>query len=102
MRVMHGLTMELSAMIARTLTAIRHPSMVPMAIIQMMVYMTVKMLGSMKPRSGTDKDAPVKPFGTIVAIGSTVIRWHFVVSVRAHRRRPNAYRNLSWSRVAAS
>jgi len=94
--------MELSAMIARVLAAIRHPSMVSVTIIQMMVYMTIKVLRPMKPRSCADEQSAVKPFGTVVAIGSTVIRWDFVVPVRTDRCRPNAHRNLSWSRIAAS
>ena len=102
MCVMHSLTMELRAMLGRVFTAGRHRSMVPVAIIEVMVYMTIKVLRPMKPRSCADEQSAVKPFGTVVAIGSTVIRWYFVVSVRADRRRPNAHRNLSWSCVAAS
>ena len=102
MRVMHGLTMELSAMIGRVLAASWHRSVVPVAIIQVMIYMAIKVLRSMKPRSCTDEHPSAKPFGTVVAIRRAVIRRYFVVSVRAHRRRPNAHSNLSWSRVAAS
>ena len=102
MCVMHGSTMELSAMIARVLATSWHRSMVSVTIIEVMVYMTIKVLRPMKPRSCADEQSAVKPFGTVVAIGSTVIRWYFVVSVRADRRRPNAHRNLSWSCVAAN
>jgi hypothetical protein len=102
MCVMHGLTMELSAMIARVLAARRHRSMVSVAIIEVMVYMTIKVLGPMKPRSCTHKYATRKPFRTVVTVWSAVVRRHFVISVGAHRRRPNAHRNLSWSHVAAS
>ncbi len=102
MRVMHGLTMELRAMIGRVLTAGRHRSMVPVAIIQMMIYMAIEVLRPMKPRSCTDEHSAGKPFGTVVAIGSTVVRWYFVVSIRTHGRRPNAHSNLSWSCAAAN
>jgi len=102
MCVMHGSTMKLSAMIDGVLTPTGHRSMVPVAIIKMMVYMAVKVLRPVKPRPCTDEYSAAKPFGTVVAVGSTVIRWYLVVSVRAHRRRPNAHSNLSWSRLVAN
>jgi hypothetical protein len=102
MCVMHGLTMELRAMIARVLPSTRHRSTVSMAIVKVMVYMTVKVLRPMKPRPCTNKHTARIPFGTIVAIRGAVVRRHFVISVRTDRRRSNAHRNLSWSRVAAS
>jgi hypothetical protein len=102
MRVVHGLAMELSAMITRMLAASGHPSMVSVAIIQAMIYVTVEVLRPMKPRPCTDKHATRIPFGTIVSIRSAVIRRRFVISIRTHRWLPNPHRNLSRSLGAAS
>ena len=102
MCVMHGLTTELSPMIALVLAPSGHRSMISMAIIQVVIYMAIKVFVPMKPRSSTDKHATRIPFWTIVAIGSAVIRRHFVISVRARWWLPNAHRNLCWSLGAAS
>jgi hypothetical protein len=102
MRVMHGPAIELCPMIARALTASGRRSMVSVAIVQVMIYMTVKMLLPMKPRSCTDKHPAGIPFGTIVAIRSARIRRRFVIPVRTHRWLPNAHSNLGWSLGSAS
>lgn len=102
MRVMHGSAIELSPMIPLALSPSGHRSVVSVAIIQVMIYMTVKVLRPMKPRSCTDKHAARIPFRTIVAIRSAAIRRRFVISVRAHRLLPNSHGNLSRSLGAAS
>ena len=101
MCVMHGLTMEFRSMITRVLAPSRHGSMVSVTVIEVMVYMTVEVLRPMKPRSSAHKYATRKPFGTIVAIRGAVVRRYFVIPVGTYRRRSNAHRNLSWSRITA-
>ena len=102
MRVMHGPAIELSSMIALVLTPGRHRSMISVAIIQVMIYMTIKVFVPMKPRPGTDEHATRIPFGTVVAVRSAAIRRYLVIPVRACRLLPNTHGNLCWSLGAAS
>ena len=102
MCVMHGSTVELGAMIALVFAPSRHRSMISVTIIEVMVYMAIKVLMPMKPRSGADEHSTFIPFRTVVAIGSAAIRRHLVIPIRARRLLPNTHGNLRWSLGTAS
>jgi hypothetical protein len=56
MRIMSGLTVELSSMLCRMFAASRKSSMVSLTVIEVMVDMPVKMFRSVKPGTGADEN----------------------------------------------
>jgi hypothetical protein len=60
----------------------------------MMIDVPIEMLGAVEPWSSADKYATGEPFGTVVAIGSAVVRRRFVISIRTNRRLSYANRHL--------
>ena len=55
--VMHRVSAELRAVFGRVFTAGWETSMIAVAIVEMMVYMPIKMLRAMEPWSGADEYA---------------------------------------------
>lgn len=99
MRIMHGLSMEcLVTAGVGVVATMRKRAMVSVTIVQTVIYPAVKVSWTVKPRTGTDEDASVKPLRTVIAVGCAIVRWDFVVSVRAIRRRADLHRDLSWRR----
>ncbi len=92
--VVHGLAMKLRTVLSYVLSPRRQRSMVALAVVEMMVDMPIKMLGTVEPRPSANEDAAGEPFGTVVAIGSAIVRRRFVVSVRTNRRLAYANRHL--------
>jgi hypothetical protein len=56
-KVMHRVSVEFYAVVPRPLTASWEPSTIAVAIVEMMVYMTVKMLRAVEPWSDSDEYA---------------------------------------------
>lgn len=52
------------------------------------IYLAVEVAASMKPRAGANECIPDKPFWTVVAGRSTVVRSHIIVTIGAYRGRP--------------
>jgi hypothetical protein len=50
---------------------------------------------AMKPRANANEDAAGKPFGAIVAVGSTAIRSGIIIAIGAIGLRTNLHGNLS-------
>ena len=98
MRIMHRLAMELPALGNRMLTPRRIRSMIALPVVKMMVYMTVEMIGAMKPRSGSNKHTARKPLRTVISVRRAVVRRSFIVAVRAYRRRTDLNGNLCMCR----
>jgi len=46
------------------------------------IYVALEVAGAMKPRASANEAVPVKPFRTVVASGSTVIRSDVIVAIR--------------------
>jgi hypothetical protein len=59
------------------------------------IYVTVEVITTMKPRTGPDEDAGAEPLRTIVAVGSAVVGRGFVVAIRAYGSRPDINADLS-------
>ena len=55
MYIMHCLAVKLGAVFGRTLAARRHWPMVALAVVEMMIYVSVEMIGPMIPRPRSDK-----------------------------------------------
>ena len=55
MRVVHGLAMEFRAVLRRVLAAGREAAVIALAVVEMVIHMSVKMIASVEPGSCTDK-----------------------------------------------
>jgi hypothetical protein len=76
------------------LPAPRKRSVVAVTWVKAVVDMAVKAVMAVKPGACPNKYATVKPIGSIVAIGRTVIRSIVKVPVRAYRRHSDADSDL--------
>ena len=56
-----------------------------MVNIEAVVYMTVKVSMTVKPRAGTDEDTTVKPLRAVVAVRSAGVRSEVIITVRTSR-----------------
>jgi hypothetical protein len=63
--------------------------------VEVVIYVTVEMIWTVKPGAGTDEDAACEPLRAIIAVWSAVIGRSFVVTVRAHRSRAYVDADLS-------
>lgn len=93
-RVMHRLAMEFRSVSGRSFTASRQRSMITLAKVEIVIDVTVKMIGPVIPGPGADEDTARKPLRTIVAIRGAIIGRRLVISIRANRSAPEAYRNM--------
>lgn len=82
-------------MLNRMLSAGRHWAMVTVVRVEVVVYMTVKVMRAVKPWAGSDKDAAGKPFRAVVAVRRAGIGGVVIVSVGAYRRSANSDGDLS-------
>jgi hypothetical protein len=71
--------------------ALRQRSRIAVMRIKAIVYMSVKAVTAMKPGTGSEKHPADKPIGTVISIGSTVIRFVVEVSIRTHGSRSDVY-----------
>jgi len=62
---------------------------------EVVIYVAVEVIRAMKPGTSTDEDTTTKPLRAVVAVGSAVVGWGFVVAVRAHRSRADVDADLS-------
>ena len=69
--------------------------MVPMLGIEMIIYMSVKMGGPMKPWSSTNEDAIYKPCRAVISVGRAIVRRIIIIAVGAIRGRADLHRHLS-------
>jgi hypothetical protein len=102
MGIMHCISVELSAVLSRTLAARGECPMIALAIVQMMIDVPVKMFRPMEPRSRAKEYAARKPHRAVVTIRRAVIRRSLIVPVRTNRRFSDAYCNLSVSFLSGS
>jgi len=99
--VMHGAAMEFCPVFRRMLSARGHRTVVPLAIVEMVVYVSIEMLLPVKPWPRADENASGKPLGPIITVWSAVIRRSLIVAVRANRRFSDADCHLLRSGVAS-
>lgn len=84
--IMHGLTVELSTVLRRTLTARGHGPTVAVTKVELMIDVPVEALGPVIPRSGAYEPTAFEPLGAVVTVWRAVVRRHFVVTIRTDRR----------------
>jgi hypothetical protein len=70
---------------SRSLAALRHWAFVAVIGMEVIIHMTAKVGGTMKPGSGTDEDAAGKPFRAVVSVRSAAIGRCVVVAIGALR-----------------
>jgi hypothetical protein len=97
MSVVHLLAMKFGAMICRVLPACREIAMIPVAIVESMIHMTMEPARTVEPGTRSNKHSARIPLRTIISIWGAVIRRSLVVSIRTNRRFTNLHRNLSRS-----
>ncbi len=100
--VMHCAAMECLAVLSRVFTAGWETPMIAVAIVEMMVYMPVKMLRAVEPRSSADKYSAREPLRAIVTIGCAVIRGSLIVPIGTNWRFSDADCNLCISLMRGS
>jgi hypothetical protein len=84
--VMHGAAMKFGSVLRRVLSARGHRTVVPLAIVEVVVYVSIEMLRPVKPWSRADENTSGKPLGPIITVWSAVIRRSFIIAVRTNGR----------------
>jgi hypothetical protein len=62
-----------------------------MPIIEAMIDVPIEVLRSVIPGPRSEEDSAREPLRAVIAIRGTVVRWPFVVSVRANGRPADGY-----------
>ena len=62
---------------------------------EMVIYVSMKAFGAMKPRACANEYASGKPFRPVVTIGGAVVRWNVIIAVGAFRGNSDADAHLS-------
>ena len=99
MRIMHRLSMKLSAMIPRMFPARWHRPMVPMPIVIMVINMPIEVIRPMEPRPSPNKNPACKPLRTVITIRCAIVRRYLVVPIWTNRGSPDLHRNLRRSNM---
>ena len=97
--IMHCLAVELRPVIRRVLAARGHRSVVPLPVIQMMIYMAIEVVRAVEPRSSADEHAARNPFRAVISVWGAIVRRLFVVPVWANGRCANLHGYLRGSAI---
>jgi len=92
--IVHRLSMELCAMFGWMLTARREGPMIAMPVVEVMIYVPVKVFRSVKPWPRADKNAARKPFRPVVTVWRAIVRRSLVIAIRTNRWLADADCNL--------
>jgi len=92
--IMHCLSVELCSVLRRMLTARRKGPVIAMSVVEVMIYVPVKVFRPVKPGSRADKNAARKPFRSVVTVWRAVIRRNLVIAIRTNRGLSDADCNL--------
>jgi hypothetical protein len=101
MSIMHRLAMKFCAMIRRMLPARWEIAMIPVAIVQRMIYVTMEVVRTVEPGTRSNKYSTRIPLRPIIPIRRAVIRRSLVVSIWTNRRLADLHSNLSRSLIAS-
>jgi hypothetical protein len=71
--------------------AMRHGAVVSVVRIEVVIHVSMKVSGAMKPRAGANKHAAVEPLWTVIAVWGAVVRRPIVVAVWTHRCGTNVH-----------
>jgi hypothetical protein len=70
-------------------------AVIAMLRMEMVIYMTAKTFGAMKPRTGADENATGEPLRAIVAVGGAVVGRDVIVTIGTIRSNSNVDADLS-------
>jgi hypothetical protein len=98
MSIPHFISLKISGRcgMLRSFATMRIFAFVAVVGLEMIVYMTSKVLWAMKPRTGADEDATAEPVRTVVSVRSAVIRRDRVVAIRTYGSYTDLDANLSF------
>jgi hypothetical protein len=100
MSIPHLISLEISGWCGMlrggSFAALRQCALVPVIGMEVIVYMTSKVLGAMKPRTGADEDAIAEPLRTVVSIRSAAIGRDIVIAIRTYGSNTDFDPNLSF------
>ena len=68
---------------------------IAMLRVVVVIYVTVEVIGAVKPGTRPDEDTAAEPLRAVVAVGSAVVGSDVVVAVRTYRSRADADADLS-------
>jgi hypothetical protein len=68
----------------RMIATVRERAVIAIVCIKVVINVAMEVVGSMKPRPGSNEHAARKPLGAIVAVRRAVIRRIVIISVRAN------------------
>jgi hypothetical protein len=94
MDIMHRVPVELCAMLSRMLAAGRQGAVIALSIVEVMIYVPVKVFRPVKPGSRADKNAARKPLWPVVAVWRAIIRGNLVIAIGTNRRLSDTDCNL--------
>ena len=92
--IMHRVSVKLCAMLGWMLAARREAPVIAMSVVEMMVYVPVKVFWPVKPRSRTNENTARKPLGSVVTVRRAVIRRSLIIAIRTNRRLSDTDCNL--------
>jgi hypothetical protein len=79
-----------SATASGPLAVLWYAAIVAMLRVEVVVYMAMKVIGTVEPRSGANEDASAKPLWAIVSIGGAAVGSVVIVAVGTCRGNPDA------------
>jgi hypothetical protein len=90
MAVIHMTRMEVMEMVGRlAISAVRwEAAVIAIAGVKGVIDIPMKAAWAVEPWAGTEEDATIEPFGTVVAVGCAVVGRVVKVTVGANRSRP--------------
>ena len=104
--VMAGVGSHLAVAVARLVgvkvvegmrSTLGHRPVIAVVRVIAVVHVTDKAAGTVEPGTSADKDSTSKPIGTVVAVGSAIVRRIIEVAVGTNGRNADVNRDLSGS-----
>jgi hypothetical protein len=78
----------------RMLPTLGKGAMITMMTIKVVIHMAVEIARAVEPGACANENTAAKPLGTIVPIGSTIIWWIVIITIRTYRSYADTYANL--------
>jgi hypothetical protein len=95
----HFITFEMGAIdtpcLVDFLAALWKWALIAVFRMEMIIYMTMKVAGTVKPRTRANEHASIEPLRTVVAGRSTVVRSDVIITIRTVRGHSYIDANLS-------
>ena len=92
--IMHRVSVKLCPALGWMFSPCWKRPVIAVSIVEMMVYMPVKVLWAVKPRSRADENTARKPLRSVVTVRRAVIRRSLIIAIRTNRRLSDTDCNL--------